>query len=152
MFKIKKNLFGFFLFISFCSCDKYDTRELFVKNSSDKEIFSILSENDNMNDAGFYYEYQNGFDETQRGDYDSPFIFTEIKTGQRIANYDTPRFWDNYFQRLEDKKARLFIVQKDSVDKYGWKEIFKKNIYNKKYYLTLKHLDSLDWTINYDGK
>ena len=84
MFKIKKNLFGFFLFISFCSCDKYDTRELFVKNSSDKEIFSILSENDNMNDAGFYYEYQNGFDETQRGDYDSPFIFTEIKTGQRI--------------------------------------------------------------------
>lgn len=151
MFKIEKILFVFLLFNSFCSCDKYDTRELLVKNSSDKVIFSILSENDKMNDAGFYYEYQNGFDETQRGDYDAPFIFTEIKTGQITANYDTPRFWDNYFQRLEDKKARLFIVQKDSVDKYGWKEVFKKNIYNKKYLFTIKDLDSLNWTITYDG-
>lgn len=152
MLKIEKILFVFFLFNSFCSCDKLDTRKLLVKNISDKAIFSILSENDNMNDAGFYYEYQNGFDETQRGDYDASFIFSEIKTGQLIENHDRPRFWDNYFQRLEDKKARLFIVQKDSVDKYGWKEIFKKNIYNKKYYLTIKDLDSLNWTITYDGK
>ncbi|MDD5150460.1 MAG: hypothetical protein PHC28_08240 [Flavobacterium sp.] len=104
-----------------------------------------------MNNGGFYYEYQNGFDESERGDYDVPFVFTEIKSGQIIANHDGPRFWDNYFNSLEDKKARLFIVQKDSVDKYGWKEIFKKNIYNKKYLFTIKDLDSLNWTITYDG-
>ena len=146
-----KNFLSLFLLFNFCSCDKYDSRELLVKNSSNKLIFSILSKTDNMNEAGFYYEYQNGFDETKRGDYDVPFIFEEIKNGQTIGNHDTPRFWDNYFNELEDKKARLFIVQKDSLDKYGWKEIFKKNIYNKKYYLTMKQLDSLNWTITYDG-
>lgn len=147
---LKAKIFLFLLFV-FYSCDKLDTRELLVKNNSNTLIYSILSENDSMNDAGFYYEYKNDFDETKRGDYDAPFIFSEIKKGQIIANHDRPRFWDNYFNRLVDKKARLFIVQKDSVDKYGWKEIFKKNIYNKKYYLTMKELDSLNWTITYDG-
>nr|WP_315153057.1 hypothetical protein [uncultured Flavobacterium sp.] len=150
MLKSKIIIFLFILF-NFCSCDKVDTRELVVKNNSDKVIFSIFSENDKMNDAGFYYEYQNGFDETKRGDYDAPFIFTEIKKGQIIANYDTPRFWDTFFNTLEDKKARLFIVEKDSVDKYGWKTIFKKNIYNKKYFITLEKLDSLNWQIEYKG-
>lgn len=147
-----KNFLSLFLLFNFCSCDKLDTRELLVKNSSDKVIFSILSKNDNMNEAGFYYEYQDNFDETKRGDYDAPFIFEEIKNGQTIENHDRPRFWDNYFNELEDKKARLFIVQKDSVDKYGWKEIFKKNIYNKKYLFTIEDLDKINWTITYDGK
>ncbi|MFV8342560.1 hypothetical protein [Flavobacterium sp. XS2P39] len=151
MLNAKKILFLFFLF-NFYSCDKLDTRNLLVKNNSNKVIYSILSENDSMNDAGFYYEYQNDFDETKRGDYDAPFVFTEIKKGQIIANHDRPRFWDNYFNRLEDKKARLFIVQKDSVDKYGWKAIFSKNIYNKKYYLTLENLDKMNWEIEYEGK
>ncbi|MWB95190.1 hypothetical protein GON26_12535 [Flavobacterium sp. GA093] len=146
-----KTFIFLFLLFNFCSCDKLDTRELLVRNNSDKVIFSIFSDNDNMNNAGFYYEYQDGFDESKRGDYDAPFIFTEIKKGQTVANYDTPRYWDTFFNTLEDKKARLFIVQKDSVDKYGWKEIFKKNIYNKKYLFTIKDLDSLNWTITYDG-
>lgn len=151
MLKAEKFLFLFLLF-NFCSCDKLDTRNLLVKNSSNKIIYSILSENDSMNGAGFYYEYQNDFDETKRGDYDAPFIFTEIKKGQIIANHDRPRFWDNYFNRLEDKKARLFIVQKDSVDKYGWKTIFKKNIYNKKYLFTIEDLEKINWEIEYKGE
>ncbi|PWJ95344.1 hypothetical protein BC749_1147 [Flavobacterium araucananum] len=32
----------------------------------------------------------------------------KLKKGEIIANYDRPRYWDNYFNRLEDKKARLF--------------------------------------------
>jgi hypothetical protein len=148
MLKTSKFLLIFIL-LNFCSCDKLDTRELVVKNNSDQMIYSILSENDSMNGSGFYYEYQDGFDESKRGDYDSPFIFEKIMSGKMIANSDRPRYWDNYFQRLEDKKARLFIVEKDSVDKYGWKKIFAKNIYNKKYFITLEKLDSLKWQIEY---
>lgn len=146
-----KNYIFLFIILNFCSCDKLDTRDIFVKNSSDKIIYSILSENDNMNDGGFYYEYQNGFEESKRGDYDAPFIFQQIKSGQQFANHDRPRYWDTFFNRLEDKKARLFIVEKDSVDKYGWKTIFSKNIYNKKYFITLEKLDSLNWQIEYKG-
>ena len=56
MLKFKVIIFLFALF-NFCSCDKLDTRDIFVKNNSDKVIFSIFSDNDNMNNAGFYYEY-----------------------------------------------------------------------------------------------
>ncbi|SHF88687.1 hypothetical protein [Flavobacterium defluvii] len=150
MLKASKILLIFIL-LNFCSCDKLDTRELIVKNSSDKIIYSILSENDSMNDSGFYYEYQDNFNESKRGDYDAPFVFEEIMRGKMIANSDRPRYWDNYFQKLEDKKARLFIVEKDSVDKYGWKTIFAKNIYSKKYFITLEKLDSLNWQIEYKG-
>jgi hypothetical protein len=150
MLKNKIFIFLFFLF-HFCSCDKLDTRDIFVKNNSDKVIFSILSDNDSMNSGGFYYEFRDDFDESKRGKYDMPFIFNEIKKGQKDYNGDRPRYWDTYFDSLEDKKARLFIVHKDSVDKYGWKVIFKKNIYNKKYLFTIKDLDSLNWTITYDG-
>lgn len=151
MLKASKILL-FFILLIFCSCDKLDTRELIIKNSSDKIIYSILSENDSMNNSGFYYEYQDGFNESKRGDYDAPFIFEEIMNGKMVANSDRPRYWDNYFQKLEDKKARLFIVEKDSVDKYGWKTIFAKNIYSKKYFITLEKLDSLNWQIEYKGK
>jgi hypothetical protein len=150
MLKTSKILLIFIL-LNFCSCDKLDTRELIVKNSSDKIIYSILSENDSMNDSSFYYEYQDDFNESKRGDYDAPFVFEEIMSGKMIANSDRPRYWNNYFQRLEDKKARLFIVEKDSVDKYGWKTIFAKNIYSKKYFITLDKLDSLNWQIEYKG-
>ncbi|CAM3635663.1 hypothetical protein [Flavobacterium chungbukense] len=150
MLKASKILLIFIL-LNFCSCDKLDTRELIVKNSSDKIIYSILSENDSMNDSGFYYEYQDDFNESKRGDYDAPFVFEEIMSGKMITNSDRPRYWNNYFQRLEDKKARLFIVEKDSVDKYGWKTIFANNIYSKKYFITLEKLDSLNWRIEYKG-
>lgn len=140
-----------FILLNFCSCDKLDTRELIIKNSSHKIIYSILSENDSMNNSDFYYEYQDDFNESKRGDYDPPFIFEEIMSGKMSANHDRPRYWDNYFQNLEDKKARLFVVEKDSVDKYSWKTIFAKNIYSKKYFITLEKLDSLNWQIEYKG-
>jgi hypothetical protein len=147
-----KIFLSLFLLITFYSCDKLDDRELRVKNNSDKTIYSILSENDSMNHSGFYYEYQQGFDENKKGDYDTPFIFQEIRKGQTAANHDRPRYWEHYFNRLEDRKARLFIIQKDSVQKYGWKMIFKKNSYSKKYDITMQQLDSLNWIIGYDGK
>ncbi|MCF6142045.1 hypothetical protein L1S34_12175 [Flavobacterium sp. K77] len=150
MLKTKIFIFLFFLF-HFCSCDKLDTRNIFVKNNSDKIIFSILSDNDSMNSGGFYYEFRDDFDESKRGKYDMPFIFNEIKKGQKDYNGDGPRYWDTYFDSLYDKKARLFIVKKDSVDKYGWKEIFRKNIYNKKYLLTIDDLEKMKWEIEYKG-
>lgn len=140
------------VFFNSCILHRDDDRELIVKNSSQKTVFSILSENDNMNNSKYYYEYQTGWMESYRGEYDQPFIFEEIKKGETIDNHDTPVFWDDYFERLPDRKARLFIVQKDSVDKYGWKAIFKKNIYNKKYYLTLEDLDMRNWEIVYRGE
>ena len=47
---------------------------------------------------------------------------------------------------------RLFIIKKDSLDKYGWEGIYQKNLYNAKYLLDIEKLDSLKWTITYNGE
>jgi hypothetical protein len=66
---------------------------------------------------------------------------------------DRPRGgWEKYISESQDKKLKIYVIEKDSVDKYGWKEIFKKNICNKKYLLTIKDLDSLNWEIEYKGE
>lgn len=46
---------------------------------------------------------------------------------------------------------RLYVVEKDSVNKYEWKGIHDRNLYNKKYMLDIDDLDSLNWTIEYTG-
>jgi hypothetical protein len=61
-------------------------------------------------------------------------------------------FWEEYIKTCDNQKLRYYIIKKDSVDKYGWKEIFKKNIYNKKYLLTIEDLDKMKWKIEYKGE
>lgn len=61
-------------------------------------------------------------------------------------------FWEEYIKTCDDQKIRYYIIKKDSVDKYGWKEIFKKNIYNKKYLFTIEELDKINWEIEYKGE
>lgn len=61
-------------------------------------------------------------------------------------------FWEEYIKTCDNQKLRYYIIKKDSVDKYGWKEIFKKNIYNKKYLFTIEDLDKINWQIEYRGE
>jgi hypothetical protein len=132
--------------------DRLDTRNLIIFNNSNKKIYNIISQNDNMNGSGHYDEFL--YDKNHiysKEDSINRFIFLEITPHVKMPSNDRPNNWNFYFESIDDKKMRLFIVQKDSIDKYGWKEIFKKKIYNKKCYLTMKQLDSLNWTITYDG-
>jgi hypothetical protein len=63
---------------------------------------------------------------------------------------DRPRGgWEKYISESSDKKLKIYVIEKDSVDKYGWEYIFAKNIYNKKYNLTIDDLDKQDWEIYY---
>lgn len=147
-----KKFYCFVLFsILFQSCffERNDNREILVINNSKSAIYSILSKDGIMHSSNYYYEFQENFEEKIRKEYDAPFVFEVIKPGDSVANHDTPRYWDKYFEKLIDKKATLFIVQKDSVDKYGWKEVFKKEIYNKKIYLTILDLNRNDWRVIY---
>jgi len=60
--------------------------------------------------------------------------------------------WEEYIKTCDSQKIRYYIIKKDSVDKYGWKQIFKKNIYNKKYLFTIEDLDKINWQIEYKGE
>jgi hypothetical protein len=133
--------------------DKTDTRDLMVLNKSKRTIYAIISKNDNMNSSSFYDEFEH--DENYvytREDSINRFIFEKIEPNTKYASHDRPQNWDVFFRSINDKKMRLFIVAKDSVDKYGWNKIFKKNIYNEKYYLSIKELDNMKWEIEYNGE
>ena len=149
-----KNVFTFSLFLILTSCmDRIDNRYLKIYNNSNKAIYNIISPNDSMN----VFQYNDDF--VFKGNYIyskegniKMFVFFGIKPYTKMDSNDRPKNWDLYFESIEDKKMRLFIVNKDSVDKYGWKTIFRKSIYNKKYYLTLENLDNMKWEFEYKGE
>lgn len=123
------------IFFLFTSCmDKIDLRELNVSNTSGKKIYTIINdlniEDDIVNKNGFV-----GFQDSLATD-----ITKEI---------DGPEDWKTYISHSMNQKLRLYIIEKDSVDKYGWEAIGKRNIYNKKYELDIETLDSLNWRIEY---
>jgi hypothetical protein len=132
--------------------DRLDNRNLMIFNNSNKLIYNIISPNDSINVLGYYNDfiYKGNNIYLKKGNI-KMFVFIGINPKEKLPSNDRPNKWDLYFESINDKKMRLFIIEKDSVDKYGWKEIFKKNIYNKKYLLTIKDLNSLNWTITYDG-
>jgi hypothetical protein len=142
-------IFIFFAHTLFGCMDKIDNRYLMVKNNSEKTIYSIISPDNQMVTSGYYAEFQGDENKYIKTNQIDKFIFEPIKPTESATNHDRPMYWDISFEQIEDKKIRLFIVPQDSVDKYGWFKIFKKNVYAKKYTLSLKDLESQNWEIVY---
>ncbi len=128
-------MLAMFLFIS--CMDKVDLRRFEVNNSSNTNIYTIIHkidiDKDTINNYGFI------------GD------FTDSLYKNTVKEIDRPIDWGTYINKSMGHKFRLYIIEKDSVDKYGWEGIQAKNIYNKKYTLDIDDLDSLKWTIEYNG-
>lgn len=150
---LKKGFVFFILFILSSCIDKIDKRNLIICNNSNKVIYSVISSNDSIYNLGNYddFVYKGNYIYTKEGDI-KMVGFTAINPKEKLPSNGGSTKWDVYFESIYDKKIRLFIIKKDSVDKYGWKEILKKNIYNKKYLFTIEDLDKINWTITYDGK
>jgi hypothetical protein len=133
--------------------DKIDKRNLIICNNSNKVIYNVISSNDSIYNLGNHddFVYKGNYIYTKEGDI-KMFGFTAINPKEKLPSNGGSTKWDVYFESIYDKKIRLFIIKKDSVDKYGWKEILKKNIYNKKYLFTIEDLDKINWIITYDSK
>ena len=134
------NFFTLIIFVTLIvSCmDYYDSEQLSISNKSKSTIFSIISPNDNIAGSSFYSE--NAY---------HTFHFEPIKPNQKIENHDRPRDWKSYFEKIPDKKIRIFIVEQDSVVKYGWKKIFEKQLFSKKYMLLLSELEKNHWEVQF---
>lgn len=142
------------LFILFTSCmDKIDIREISVKNNTNDKIFYSLSNSDLVLDIDSSMIFKDKINNLEIFKLDISHSFIDSltpKENHTISN--RPIDWRSYFDPYnKGEKLRLFIISKDSVDKYGWEGIYAKNIYNKKYTLDIDDLDSLNWTIEYNG-
>jgi hypothetical protein len=155
MNKLLKTIFIFLLFfiLSSCAFDKIDKRNIMIYNNSNKIIYSVISSNDSIYNLENFddFVYKGNYIYTKEGDI-KWFGFTGINPKDKLQSDGGSTKWDVYFESIDDKKIRLFIIYKDSVEKYGWKTILSKNIYNKKYYLTIEDLDKMNWEIEYKGK
>jgi hypothetical protein len=82
-------------------------------------------------------------------DYDT---FRGINTYGLIKEYDENRRNDRLRKILTespDKVYMVFIFSYDSLSKLPWAKIRDNYMVLKRYDLTLKELDSMNWTINY---
>lgn len=126
-----------FLIIVSCvvSCmDKFDNQELYFTNNSENSVYTILTYKELI--------YSNASIGVSRSDS----ILSNVK-----YKLDRPGDWDGYLKMTSTGKLNMYVIEKDSVAKYGWKEIHAKNIYNKKYMFDMDDLDRLNWTIEYTG-
>lgn len=142
---------AFLAFFILVSCtDRLDKRNLIIYNNSNKTIYTVISSNDSVNFLGNYddFEYKGNYIYTKERRIKA-FVFLDIAPNVKTPSNDKPNNWDLYFESSSDKKIRLFFIYKHSVDKYGWKEIFKNNIYDKKYYLTIDDLNRMNWQIEF---
>jgi hypothetical protein len=128
-------LISFLLFIS-CIGHKVDNRFIITQNNSEEKIYSFFLENELCNVNIFTNFY---------------FPKDSLLPNEKSFDHVDKLTWEEYIKTCDDQKIRYYIVKKDSVDKYGWKEVFSKNIYNKKYLFTIEDLDKMNWTITYDG-
>lgn len=116
------------------SCDVYDSRYITIFNKSNCYLYAFIS-NENTKIKVLKPPFIAGVDIKEKDFGD-------------IGLYGRTR-WEDYIKTCDNEKIRLYIIVKDSVDKYGWEAINAKNIYNKKYELTIDDLDSINWEITY---
>lgn len=64
----------------------------------------------------------------------------------------TQNRWEFSLKNKPDKILRLYIMSDDSISKYGYCTVFKKQIFLKRFDLTYEDLERLNWRVVYDEK
>ena len=132
-------LYFFFLLLSACAVDKrIDHRELIITNRSNKNIYYFYSQNDSVfSDAIDYNITWNKYMETN-------LILTNDTSSLMIEGK-----WEKYLSECPQGKFRLFFIDRNLVEKYGWQNIVKRNIYSKKILMNLSDLMRINWFLVY---
>ena len=123
-------VFIFSLFVLFnYSCDPVDNRELIVRNNTKGDIYWLFSENDT-----FIMPYL-------RDDFDS----IGVNLNGIIHSYSPT--WEERINRSTNEQLVLYIIMKDTVEKYGWEKTFTMHKYYKKFQIDMDYLEINTWQI-----
>jgi len=129
------------LCINSCFDKSGDTRDIKIYNRSNGVVYCLKSKSDSFKYP--YIKYQ----ETIVDKYH------KIKKNNFIYLDDNPREWESYINNdCKNGKLRLFIISKDSIDKYGWGKVLINNLYTKVYKLDIEDLKKRNWEIIYNMK
>ncbi len=117
-----------------------DRRKIKITNSSNKNIYCLISQNDSIKNP--YIEYTDSAIDK----------YYKINGNSTTFLKDSPRSWDGYIRNSVNGKMKLFIISEDSVDEHGLKEVLIRNIYTKVLKLDINDLNNNNWQIIYAGK
>lgn len=124
------------LSLIFLSCDFTENRFVTIKNESKSDIVCFISKID-INYIKNVSE-MNSATEINKNEF---AFLVPVTKGK----------WEDYLEKCEMKKARIYIIVKDSIDKYGWGDIYKKGLYNQRSLFSIEDLEKNDWKIVYYG-
>ena len=132
-----KNIFIFFITYFLFSCSEWNGK-LVLANNTEKEI-RYINEIKNNNDSILNAE-----------DYKKTTPYSVYSNNsQKIL---LPGKWKFALRDKPGRVLRIYIINNDSIKKYGTYEIVKRQLYMKRFVLNYDDLVKLNWRIVYDGK
>lgn len=140
------------LLSSVLGCDRTGQYDITIVNKSQSELVCSLSRTEEIFDLKKLLIKQEISKGKKYDQIDITSLFlTEIKKDTTSILDSRPQSWKRFIDSSPDKKLRLFIIAKDSIDKYGWEGVHANKLYNKKYILDIEELHRLNWTIEYNN-
>lgn len=140
-----------FLSISFIllmfSCDPIDDR-LSISNNTNEIIFYLISPRNELDGQS---PFKNSF-KIVKGDT----VWDETSNLVFPSSSKTPVIigrngWEDFItEECADNKLKIYVFEKDLISKIPWHEIIAGQQFSKKYQLTLKDLERLNWQIKYE--
>jgi hypothetical protein len=130
--------FGFLLcmlfFFSSCIFSTWDTRLALINETDQKIRYRFeLKEKDNYGPDTTYC--------------DMGELYEVLPNSTVILNGQDK--WDVYFKRHPDDYLRVYIINEDSLKKYGKCGVLKGRIIMKRYDLNYDDMERLNWRIEY---
>lgn len=120
----------------FLSCADWDGRLILINktNQTIRYHYELMNINDSIPDLS-YCERTNLYNAREN----------------REVQLMTQNKWDLYLKGQLDKVLRIYIINEDSLSKYGTCEVFKQQIFMKRFVFTYDDLEKIKWRVVYDG-
>lgn len=156
---MKDDFFNFGFMLSFLTClqsciftydppNKDVDSRLKIVNKGNKYIYYTVSEIDKLENTGGVELYQTMKKIINGHEQIDTLYLNRIEPDSSI-NVHYYNNLDTVIYSLPDKKIRVFIFERELLEKYNWKELAKNQLYSKKYVFSIEDLKKLNWTISY---
>jgi len=134
------------LIILACACDPID-KKIELSNKSSDVIFYSTSVNDSiMSRSPFLNAFKINQSDTIWDESSNLLLSDSSKFLTIIGKHA----WEDYInKRCRDSTLRIFIFNKELIEKVPWDTIVSKQLYTRKLTYKVKDLKKLNWRVEY---
>lgn len=141
---MSRNIF-IILSLLIMSCDPIDKIEF--HNESGQVIFYSTSFNDSITGRDPFINSYKITEGDTIWDESSNLLLRDSSKSLTIIGKDA---WVDYInERCEDSTLRIFVFEKELIERIPWDSIVAEGIYTKKFSYKVKDLEKLNWRIEY---